>query len=233
MIEIAIDGTAASGKGTLGRNLSAKYGFPHLDTGLMFRAVAFELLSQKNIKIKNLESLSCEIAKDLDLIKIESQELRSEETGSMASTNSKFFNLEILKTKQIKFANINKHKYGGCILDGRDITYKIIPDADFKFFITANEVRAKRRLLEKNISFLHENDEKCMLQSLIKDISLRDKSDKSRLLSPLLPAKDAHIIDTSLIDANDLMSIVTKIIEGKNIKQSTITMDFIVFKINP
>jgi cytidylate kinase len=57
-----------------------------------------------------------------------------------------------------------------------------------------------------------------MLQSLIKDISLRDKSDKSRLLSPLLPAKDAHIIDTSLIDANDLMSIVTKIIEGKNIK---------------
>jgi len=220
MIEIAIDGTAASGKGTLGRHLSAKYGFPHLDTGLMFRAVAFDLLSQKNIKIKNLESLSCEIAKDLDLIKIKSQELRSEETGSMASKIAKFFKLrEILKTKQIKFANINKHKYGGCILDGRDVGTVILPNADFKFFITASiEVRAKRRLLEKNISCLQDIDVECMLQSLIKDISLRDKSDKSRLLSPLLPAKDAHIIDTSLIDANDLMSIVTKIIEGKNIK---------------
>ena len=220
MIEIAIDGTAASGKGTLGRNLSAKYGFPHLDTGLMFRAVAFDLLLQKNIKIKNLESLSCEIAKDLDLIKIESQELRSEKTGSMASKIAKFFKLrEILKTKQIKFANINKHKYGGCILDGRDVGTVILPNADFKFFITASiEVRAKRRLLEKNISFLQDTDVECMLQSLIKDISLRDKSDKSRLLSPLLPAKDAHIIDTSLIDANDLMSIATKIIEGKNIK---------------
>ena len=220
MIEIAIDGTAASGKGTLGRNLSAKYGFPHLDTGLMFRAVAFNLLLQKNIKIKNLESLSCEIAKDLDLIKIESQELRSEETGSMASKIAKFFKLrEILKTKQIKFANINKHKYGGCILDGRDVGTVILPNADFKFFITASiEVRAKRRLLEKNISCLQDTDVECMLQFLIKDISLRDKSDKSRLLSPLLPAKDAHIIDTSLIDANDLMSIVTKIIEGKNIK---------------
>ena len=220
MIEIAIDGTAASGKGTLGRNLSAKYGFPHLDTGLMFRAVAFNILSQKNIKMKNLESLSCEIAKDLDLIKIESQELRSEETGSMASKIAKFFKLrEILKTKQIKFANINKHKYGGCILDGRDVGTVILPNADFKFFITASiEVRAKRRLLEKNITCLQETDVECMLQSLIRDISLRDKSDKSRLLSPLLPAKDAHIIDTSLIDANDLMSIVTKIIEGKNIK---------------
>ena len=220
MIEIAIDGTAASGKGTLGRNLSAKYGFPHLDTGLMFRAVAFDLLSQKNIKIKNLESLSCEIAKDLDLIKMESQELRSEETSSMASKIAKFFKLrEILKTKQIKFANINKHKYGGCILDGRDVGTVILPNANFKFFITASiEVRAKRRLLEKNISCLQDIDVECMLQSLIKDISLRDKSDKSRLLSPLLPAKDAHIIDTSLIDANDLMSIVTKIIEGKNIK---------------
>ena len=220
MIEIAIDGTAASGKGTLGRNLSAKYGFPHLDTGLMFRAVAFKLLSQKNIKIKNLEILSCEIAKDLDLIKMNSQELRSEETGSMASKIANFFQLrEILKCKQVEFANINKRKYGGCILDGRDIGTVILPNADFKFFITASiEIRAKRRLLEKNISCLQDNDVECMLQSLIKDISLRDKSDKNRLLSPMIPAKDAFIIDTSLIDADDLMSMAIKIIEGKNIK---------------
>ena len=217
MIEIAIDGTAASGKGTLGRNLSVKYGFPHLDTGLMFRAVAFDLLLQKNIKMKNLESLSCEIAKDLDLIKIKSQELRSEETGSMASKIAKFFQLrEILKTKQIKFVNINKHKYGGCILDGRDVGTVILPNANFKFFITASiEVRAKRRLLEKNISYLQDNDVECMLQSLIKGISLRDKLDKDRLLSPMLPAKDAFVIDTSLIDADNLTSTAIKIIEGK------------------
>jgi cytidylate kinase len=220
MIEIAIDGTAASGKGTLGRNLSVKYGFPHLDTGLMYRAVAFKLLSQKKIKIKNLESLSCEIAKDLDLIKMNAQELRSEETGSMASKIANFFQLrEILKCKQIEFANINKHKYGGCILDGRDIGTVILPNADFKFFITASiEIRAKRRLLEKNISYLQDNDVECMLQSLIKGISLRDKLDKNRLLSPMLPAKDAFVIDTSLIDADNLMSIAIKIIEGKNIE---------------
>ena len=221
MIEIAIDGTAASGKGTLGRNLSLKYGFPHLDTGLMFRAVAFKLLSQKNNKIKSLEKISCEIAKDLDLINMNSQELRSEETGSMASKIANFLQLrEILKCKQIEFANTNKNKYGGCVLDGRDIGTVILPNADFKFFITASiEIRAKRRLLEKNISCLQDKDVECMLQSLIKDISLRDKSDKNRLVSPMLPAKDAFIIDTSLIDADSLLSIAIKIIEGKNIKK--------------
>ena len=220
MIEIAIDGTAASGKGTLGRNLSIKYGFPHLDTGLMFRAVAFKLLSQKNIKTKNLELLSCEIAKDLNLIKMNVQELRSEETGAMASKIATFLQLrEILKFKQVEFANINKHKYGGCILDGRDIGTVILPNADFKFFITASiEIRAKRRLLEKNISYLQDYDVECMLQSLIEDISLRDELDKNRILSPMVPSKDAFIIDTSSIDADNLMSIAIKIIEGKNIE---------------
>ncbi len=86
MIEIAIDGTAASGKGTLGRNLSVKYGFPHLDTGLMFRAVAFGILSDKNVKIKNLEHLSCEIARNLNLMKmiIEITDAKIEDGGGGA-----------------------------------------------------------------------------------------------------------------------------------------------------
>ena len=83
------------------------------------------------------------------------------------------------------------------------------------FFINASvEIRAKRRLLEKNISFLHENDEKCMLQSLIIEITKRDMLDSKRKLSPLAPAKDAFIIDTSSIDADELLSIATNIIEG-------------------
>ena len=76
----------------------------------------------------------------------------------------------------------------------------------------------KRRLLEKNISYLQDNDVECMLQTLIKGISLRDKSDKNRLLSPMVPAKDAFVIDTSLIDADNLTSTAIKIIEGKNIE---------------
>jgi cytidylate kinase len=80
------------------------------------------------------------------------------------------------------------------------------------------EIRAKRRLLEKNISFLHENDEKCMLQSLIIKMNKRDVSDSKRIVSPLVPAEDALIIDTSSIDADELLSIVTNIIEGSSKK---------------
>ena len=110
---------------------------------------------------------------------------------------------------------INLKKFSGCVLDGRDIGTKILPDADFKFFIDASiEIRAKRRLLEKNITFLHENDEKCMLQSLINKMNDRDTLDSNRLASPLIPAKDAHVIDTSFINADELLLKVTKIIDG-------------------
>ena len=216
MIEIAIDGTAASGKGTLAKNLSAKYGFPHLDTGLLYRKVAFELINKKKNNLPNLEETSCRIAKKISFYKLEGKKLRSEETAKLASSVASFPKLrKILNQKQIEFANENKKKFGGCILDGRDIGTVILPKANFKFFINASvEVRAKRRLLEKNISFLHEKDEKCMLHSLIDYLIERDGLDSNRLVSPLVPAKDAHIIDTSLINPNELLSIVSNIIEG-------------------
>ena len=117
--------------------------------------------------------------------------------------------------KKREFVIKNKTKFPGCILDGRDIGTKILPNADFKFFIDASiDIRAKRRLLEKNISFLHENDEKCMLQSLIREMKERDKLDITRTTSPLVPASDAHVIDTSFIDADELLVKATKIIEG-------------------
>ena len=154
MIEIAIDGTAASGKGTLSKNLSKIYGYPHLDTGLMYRAIAHNILSVENVKADQLEILSCKIAKGLNWVKITPKNLRSEKTGSMASKIATFAKLrEILTSKQIQFANESKYKYGGCILDGRDIGTVILPNAKYKFFITASiEVRAKRRLLEKMMS---------------------------------------------------------------------------------
>ena len=218
MIEIAIDGTAASGKGTLARRLSVKYQFPHLDTGSMYRMVAFELINNKKSDSLNLEIESCKTAELETFNKLENNKLRSEEVATLASKIATFPCLrQILNLKQIEFANVNKEKYGGCILDGRDIGTKILPHANFKFFVNASvEIRAKRRLLEKNISFLHGNDEECMLQTLITDITNRDLSDSRRKISPLVPADDAFIIDTSAMNADEVMSIATKIIEGSN-----------------
>ncbi len=217
MIEIAIDGTAASGKGTLGKKLSNKYSFPYLDTGLLYRKVALELIKENKVYTTELEQTSCDFAKILNFKELKNTNLRTEDVAKLASKIATFPDLrKILNNKQKEFNNSSKKKFGGCILDGRDIGTTILPNADFKFFITASlEVRAKRRLLEKNISFLHENDEKCMLQSLINNMRERDNLDGMRKISPLVPAKDAHIIDTSSINAQELLLIVTNIIEGK------------------
>ena len=183
MIEIAIDGTAASGKGTLAKKLSLKYNFPHLDTGLLYRMVAVELIDNKKNNSSNLELEACKTAKKINFQLLENNQLRSEETANLASKIASFPDLrKVLDSKQIEFAKVNKKKYGGCILDGRDIGTKILPDANFKFFINAS----------------------------IK----RDTSDSKRKVSPLVPAEDAYIIDTSSIDADELLSIVTNIIEG-------------------
>ena len=219
MIEIAIDGTAASGKGTLGKKLSDKYRFPYLDTGMLYRKVAYDLIKNKITSSNNFEKNCCDFAKKLVFNELKNENLRSEDIAKLASKIATYPSLRyILDEKQKEFNNLNKNKFGGCILDGRDIGTKILPNADFKFFITASlEVRAKRRLLEKNISFLHENDEKCMLLTLMNDMRERDKLDSNRKISPLAPAKDAYFIDTSLITAQELFLKVTNIIEGKNV----------------
>ena len=214
MIEIAIDGTSASGKGTLAKKLSEKYAIPHLDTGLMYRKVASEIL--KNTDYNNLLELSCQIAKISSFENLQNEELRTENIAQMASKIAVFPALRnMLKLKQKEFVYKSKEQFGGCVLDGRDIGTKILPNANFKFFIDASiEIRAKRRLLEKNISFLHENDEKCMLQTLTQKMVERDNIDRNRENSPMLPAKDAFVIDTTLINADQLLSIATKLIEG-------------------
>ena len=216
MIEIAIDGPAASGKGALGKKLSDKYNFPYLDTGILYRKVAYELIKNNIKNSENLEIPCCNFAKNLNLKEFKNKNLRTEDVAKLASKIAIFPNLrKILNNKQREFSNFNKKQFGGCILDGRDIGTTILPNADFKFFITASiEVRAKRRLLQKNISFLHENDEKCMLQTLKENMVERDNIDRSREDSPMVPAKDAYVIDTTSINADQLLSIATKLIEG-------------------
>ena len=218
MIEIAIDGTAASGKGTLGKKLSDKYSFPYLDTGILYRKVAYELIKRNKLDQTKLEQICCDFATILSFKELKNTNLRTEEVAKLASKIATFPNLrKILNDKQKEFSDFNKKQFGGCILDGRDIGTTILPNADFKFFITASiEVRAKRRLLQKNISFLHENDEKCMLQTLINNMKERDKLDSNRKTSPLVPAKDAHVIDTTIINSQELLLVVINIIEGKN-----------------
>lgn len=215
MIEIAIDGTSASGKGTLAKKLSQKYAIPHLDTGLMYRKVASEILKNK-IDYNNLSELSCQIAKVSSFENLQNEELRTEKIAQMASKIAVYPALRnMLNLKQKEFIIKSNEQFGGCVLDGRDIGTKILPHANFKFFIDASiEIRAKRRLLEKNISFLHENDEKCMLQSLIENMVERDNIDRSRADSPMVPAKDAYVIDTTSMNADQLLSIATKLIEG-------------------
>ena len=215
MIEIAIDGTSASGKGTLAKKLSQKYAIPHLDSGLMYRKVASEILKNK-IDYNKLSELSCQIAKVSSFENLQNEELRTEKIAQMASKIAVYPALRnMLNLKQKEFIIKSNEQFGGCVLDGRDIGTKILPHTNFKFFIDASiEIRAKRRLLEKNISFLHENDEKCMLQSLIREMKERDILDINRSTSPLIPADDAHIIDSSFIDADELLLKVAEIIEG-------------------
>ena len=216
MLEIAIDGTSASGKGTLAKKLSKKYCIPHLDTGLMYRKVAGEILIKHGNNVKNLFEESCNIAKVLDFKKLDEIDLRTENIAKIASEIAVFPPLrEILNLKQLEFIDISNKQFGGCVIDGRDIGTKILPKANFKFFIDASiVVRAKRRMLEKNISFLQENDEKCMLQNLIDSMVERDNIDKSRKTSPLVRAHDAITIDTTSINAEQLLLMATDIIEG-------------------
>ena len=151
----------------------------------MYRKVAHELIKDNKVNTTELEQTSCDFAMILNFKELKNTNLRTEDVAKLASRIATFPNVrKILNNKQKKFNNSNKKKFGGCILDGRDIGTTILPNADFKFFITASlEIRAKRRLLEKNISFLHENDEKCMLQALMNNMRERDRLDSNRKIS--------------------------------------------------
>ncbi len=220
-MQIAIDGTAGSGKGTLSQRLSNKLNIPHLDTGLLYRKVAFTFINNygQNLDInrnKSLEKIIL-IAKNSIHEVISNQYLRDNEVGLFASKIANIKELrEILKNEQIKFAEKNFKKYGGCILDGRDIGTKILPNAYIKFFIIASaEIRAKRRLLEKESSDLHPNEQKCIFNKILKEIIIRDKNDYNREHSPLKKAKDAIEIDTTKLTPNEVENRAIEYINDK------------------
>ncbi len=200
---IAIDGPAGAGKGTLGKRLAAELGFAHLDTGLLYRAVAAKLLSAGITDPTDAEATA--IARALtpaDLI--QPQLLRSEKVGGMASKVAAIQGVrDALFAFQREFATRPPAGAAGAILDGRDIGTVICPDADLKFYLTASiEARARRRFQE-----LQAADDKRIYAEILKDVEERDHRDSARTTAPLRPAIDAVVIDTTEKDAATVYAI--------------------------
>ena len=184
---IAVDGPAASGKGTIARALARHYGLPHMDTGLLYRAVALNLLRWDGDPESEFAALR---ACDFSQVDFSDPELKSEAAGGIASRISVYpLVRQALVERQRDFAG----QEGGAVLDGRDIGTVIAPEADAKLFVTARpEIRARRRFEElKRMGLsVHEPD-------VLADIRARDERDQGRAAAPLVKAEDAILLDTS------------------------------------
>ena len=209
IIKIAIDSPAAAGAGTVANAISKHYKLFYLDTGKIYRFIAY--LKLKNPKKFNKKYLKSKII-SLKVNDLNKSKLISDKVSTEASNISKMkYIRKMVHSFQINFAYNPPEKYNGSCLDGRDITYKIIPDADFKFFITANlKTRALRRYkelkkLRKNISF----------KDVLKSIKNRDKSDKNRKISPLKKTKDSLLINTTNLNKRACFLKIKKIIDRK------------------
>ena len=190
-IKVAIDSPAAAGAGTQAKLISKHYNLFYLDTGKIYRLIANMKLTQPK---KYNYSLIKKKMRSLSMKDLQSKRLLSDEVGTIASVISKDKKLrKLVHAFQIKSAYYPPKKYNGSCLDGRDITYKIIPDADFKFFITASaKTRALRRYKE-----LKELNNKISFNNVLKSIKKRDKSDYNRKISPLKKTKDSVLINTT------------------------------------
>ena len=209
-ITVAIDGNAASGKGTLAKNLATYFNYAYLDTGKLYRDSA--------LVIKENRKDYTDINKVIELIKshnffdlnLNDNVLKSDEIGKLASLISGYKDLrKILLTHQRNFANTQHSNKLGVILDGRDIGTIVLPEANIKFFVTASiDVRTERRWKE-----LISLGQSTIKRNVEKDIRDRDKRDSKRKYSPLIASQDAILIDTTNLDANEVFLLAKKHIE--------------------
>ena len=208
-IKVAIDSPAAAGAGTQAKLISKHYNLFYLDTGKIYRLIANIKITQP--KKYNL-SLIKKIIKKLKMKELQNKKLLSDEIGTMASIISKNKNIrKLVHDFQIKSAYNPPKKYNGSCLDGRDITYKIIPDAEFKFFITASpKTRALRRYKE-----LKTFNKKISLKEVLKSIKKRDKSDYNRKISPLKKTQDSILINTTNLTKRACFLKIKKIMDKK------------------
>jgi cytidylate kinase len=202
---IAIDGPAASGKGTLAKRLAAHYGFRHLDTGVIYRAVAHALLNA-GADLQD-EAAAVRAAEAIDPETFDNPALKSQKVGTAASVVSAIPRVrEVLVDFQRQFASAPP----GAVLDGRDIGTIICPDAEVKIYVVADpKIRAQRRALEAR-GRGEEADEAVILA----DILARDERDQNRPVAPLKPAKDAYLLDNSNLDIEGGVRAAIDIVEA-------------------
>lgn len=202
---IAVDGPTASGKGTIAKALAAHFGLPHLDTGLLYRAVGRQCaLNGGNPDDPAAALAACAFPDDL----LKDPELRSEESGGLASRVSVHPAVrQALFERQRAFAS----QAGGAVLDGRDISTVIAPEAEAKLFVIASvAARAERRFREMQAS-----GKQVSLQEIAADLEARDKRDRERTEAPLLAADDSVLLDTSELDRDAAIAAAIAIVEAK------------------
>ena len=207
---IAVDGSAASGKGTLAKRLAAHYDLAHLDTGALYRCLALHLITEGRTATNVTESEAAGAVGNIDLLMAGSAAIRTDAVAGMASVvaampavRQNFLSL------QRQFATQTPNRRGA-VLDGRDIGSVILPDADFKFFIDADlEERARRRTKE-----LQESGQSAMFRDVFEDMQDRDRRDRERSTAPLKAAEDALVIDTTQLDADSVFAMAASHIDG-------------------
>ena len=209
LIKVAIDSPAAAGAGTQAKLISEHYNLLYLDTGKIYRLIA--LYKMKYPKKFDLNFIKKKM-KTLKIHQLKNKELLGNDVATLTSIIAKNKKIrKLVHNFQIKCANSPPKKYNGSCLDGRDITYKIMPDANFKFFITANvNIRAARRFkelktLNKAIDF----------SEVLKSIKKRDKNDYNRKISPLKKTKDSILINTSKLSKTACFRKIKQIIDRK------------------
>jgi cytidylate kinase len=201
---IAIDGPAASGKGTLAKKLAKHYGLRHLDTGLLYRAVAKALLDAG--RRPDDRAAATAVAKTLDPVKFDEAALKNYEVGEAASVVSA---VPEVRAALLDFQRDFAAAPPGAVLDGRDIGTVICPNADVKIFVTAApEVRAQRRVLE-----LKGRGEHVEAAAVLADIVRRDERDSSRASAPLRRSPDAMLLDTTELDAEAAFRAALALVE--------------------
>ena len=213
-VVIAVDGPAASGKGTLARKMAERLGYAYLDTGALYRAVALAVLDMGGdpASLEDVQPALHIVRRNLTLELLDNPALRRPDVAEGASRVAALPEVrsELLEFQR-EFAKNPPGDAGGAVLDGRDIGTVVCPEADIKLFVTAApEERAQRRL--KELQWRHPH---LTLEKVLAEIVARDERDSGRKVAPTLPADDAYLVDTTKLSATEVLDEATRIVREK------------------